>query len=116
MQNDPEQALDQLRNRYAVPDRIREYHFELRNRNFKSETDDALDFLTQLNILARLTILDDNGARIIGADERNRRVREQFIGGMPYRNSIILLREHENVYRLLFAEELKLTESKMTRR
>ena len=42
MQKDPEQALDQLRNRYAVPDRIREYHFELRNRNFNSETDDAL--------------------------------------------------------------------------
>ena len=36
---------------------------------FSNSKQDALDFLTRLNHLAVLAILDDNGARIIRSDE-----------------------------------------------
>ena len=88
--NDLEQALEQLRNRYAGLDQIRENDFELQNRVFKSENEEALDYLTDLNRLASLTILDNGDAGTIRADERNRRVREQFMGGMSFKYKKVL--------------------------
>ena len=57
-----------------------------------------LDFLTNLNNLASLAILDDKNAGIIRADERKKRVREQLIDGIPYNYTKVLLQENEKNY------------------
>ena len=55
------------------------------------------DFLTDLQRLANLAIVDDAGAGIDGSDERTRRTQEQFIQGMPFKYKKVLLRELDNV-------------------
>ena len=90
-------ALEQLRNRYSGPDHRRNFELDLQSRKFDPAKEQPDDFLTDLQRLANLAIVDDVGARIDRNDERTRRIREQFIQGMPFKYKKVLLRELDNV-------------------
>ena len=90
-------ALEQLRNRYSGPDQRRNFELFLQSRKFDPVKEQPDDFLTDLQRLANLAIVDDVGARIDRNDERTRRIREQFIQGMPFKYKKVLLRELDNV-------------------
>ena len=55
------------------------------NRKFDPVKEQPDDFLTDLQRLANLAIVDDPAAHIDRTDERTRRIREQFIQGMPFK-------------------------------
>ena len=99
-QDDLEQSLRCLRNRYAGADKRRNFEFELNNRKFDPAKEDADDFLTDLQRLAELSIVDvpasTGVAAIDRSDERTRKVREQFIQGMPFKYKKALLKEDED--------------------
>ena len=95
--NDLDDALEQLRNRYSGPDQRRNFELDLQSRKFDPVKEQPDDFLTDLQRLANLAIVDDVGAGIDRNDERTRRIREQFIQGMPFKYKKVLLRELDNV-------------------
>ena len=76
-------ALEQLRNLYSGPDQRRNFELDLQSRKFDPVKEQPDDFLTDLQQLANLAIVDDVGAGIDRNDERTRRIREQFIRGCP---------------------------------
>ena len=90
-------ALEQLCNRYSGPDQRRNFELDLQSRKFDPVKEQPDDFLTDLQRLANLAIVDDVGAGIDRNDERTRRIREQFIQGMPFKYKKVLLRELDNV-------------------
>ena len=55
------------------------------------------DFLTDLQRVANLAIVDHPAAHIDHTDERSRRIREQFIQGMPFKYEKGLLKENYNI-------------------
>ena len=97
IRNDLDDSLEALRNRYSGPDQRRNYELDLQTRKFDPLKEQPDDFLTDLQRLANLAIVDDAGAGINRADERTRRVRERFIQGMPFKYKKVLLRELDNV-------------------
>ena len=97
VRNDLDDSLEALRNRYSGPDQRRNYELDLQTRKFDPLKEQPDDFLTDLQRLANLAIVDDAGAGINRADERTRRVRERFIQGMPFKYKKVLLRELDNV-------------------
>ena len=92
--DDVEAALTALRDRYAGLDKRAKTDALLSNRKFNSETEEPDDFLTDLQRLAAVAI--PSTATVDRADERTRRVRHQFIEGMPYKLKKVLLREPDN--------------------
>ena len=77
--NDLDDALEQLRNRYSGPDQRRNFELDLQSRKFDPVKEQPDDFLSDLQRLANLAIVDDVGAGIDRNAERTRRIREQFI-------------------------------------
>ena len=90
-------ALEQLRNRYSGPDQRRNFELDLQSRKFDPVKEQPDDFLTDLQRLANLAIVDHVGAGSDRNDERTRRIRKQFIQGMPFKYKKSLLREFDNV-------------------
>ena len=90
-------ALEQLRNRYSGPDQRHNFELDIQSRKFDPVKEQPDDFLTDLQRLANLAIVDDVGAGIDRNDERTRRIREQFIQGMPFKYKKVLLRELDKV-------------------
>ena len=95
--DDVELALTALRERYAGLDKRATTDALLSNRKFDSETEEPDDFLTDLQRLAVVAIPDTAAAggnpAVDRTDERTRRIRHQFIQGMPYKLKKVLLRE-----------------------
>ena len=95
--NDLDDSLEQLRNRYAGADQRRNFELDLQSRKFDPVKEQPDDFLTDLQRLANLAIVDDPAAHIDRTDERTRRIREQFIQGMPFKYKNVLLKENDNI-------------------
>ena len=88
-QDDLEQSLRCLRNWYAGSVKRRSSEFELNNRKFEPAKEDADEYSTDLQRLAELSIVDVPASTAVAAidrsDDRNRKVREQFIQCMPFK-------------------------------
>ena len=95
--NDLDDSLEQLLHRYAGADQRRNFELDLQSTKFDPVKGQPDDFLTDLQRLANLAIVDDPAAHINRTDERTRRIREQFIQGMPFKNKKVLLKENDNI-------------------
>ena len=91
--DDVDLALTALRDRYAGADKQATTDALLSNRKFDPQTEEPDDYLTDLQRLALVAIPDGVGPNVDRTDERTRRVRHQFIEGMPYKLKKVLLRE-----------------------
>ena len=65
-------ALEQLRNLYSGPDQRLNFELDLQSRKFDPVKEQPDDFLTDLQRLANLAIVDDAGAGIDRNDERTK--------------------------------------------
>ena len=93
IRKDLDQALDALRNRYVNPDRIELYKLQFQNRKLKQSEEIIHDFLTELQRLASLAFPNiaaraaAAGVPAVAAEDRSnervRRVKENFINGLP---------------------------------
>ena len=70
--NDLDNSLQELRNRYAGTDQRNNFELDLQSRKFDPIKEQPDDFLTDLQGLANLAIVDDNDAGRDRTDERQR--------------------------------------------
>ena len=95
--NDLDDSLEQPRNRYAGADQRRNFELVLQSIKLDPVKEQPDDFLTDLQRLANLATVDDPAAHIDRTDGRTRRIREQFIQGMPFKYKKVLLKKNDNV-------------------
>ena len=109
IREDLDQALDALRNRYVNPDRIELYKLQFQNRKLKQSEESIHDFLTELQRLASLAFPNiaaraaAAGVPAVAAEDRSnervRRVKENFINGLPnkLKKYLLTLPDHTTV-------------------
>ena len=88
-----DEALTSLRNRYVNPDRLESHKLKFTTRKYNASKETVHDFLTELQRMANLAFPDivaraaaDGNPAVAAencANERNRRVKEAFINGLP---------------------------------
>ena len=94
---DLDNSLQELRNRYAGADQRRNFELDLQARKFDPIKEQQDGFLAYLQRLANLAIVDDDEAGLDRTDERQRRIKEQFIQCMPFNYNKVLLNENDNI-------------------
>ena len=92
--NDLDNSLQELRNCYAGADQRRNFELDLQSRKFDPIKEQPDDFLTDLRRLANPAIVVDDDA---GIDEIQRIIRGQFIQGMLFKYTKVLLKENDNI-------------------
>ena len=90
-----DEALTSLRNRYVNPDRLESHKLKFTTRKYSASKESVQDFLTELQRMANLAFPDtvaraaaDGNPAVAAenrANKRNRRVKEAFINGLPYK-------------------------------